>query len=141
MAEALACNSLTRTCYLHATCMSQMCLSQAQDGALGLRLPIPAIAACSQLVACSQHLRLAASMQADDVCDDADKRRRYKRIDEAEATGFLGKGSFGKVYIAEDTLTGGVVAVKRQRYPSTEAAKELAFAKTVASNPSAPASK
>lgn len=77
-------------------------------------------------------------MQADDVCDDANKRARYKRIDEEEATGFLGRGTFGKVYIAEDTLTGNVVAVKRQKYPSAEAAKELAFAKILASNPSVP---
>ena len=84
-------------------------------------------------------VRLAGSMLADDVCNDADKRRRYKRIDEAEATGFVGKGTYGQVYIAADTLTGGVVAVKRQKYPSTEAARELAFAKTLASNPSVPA--
>ena len=58
-------------------------------------------------------MRLAASLQLAATCDDADKRRRYKRIDEAEATGFLGKGTDGQVYIAEDTLTGGVVAVKR----------------------------
>ena len=74
----------------------------------------------------------------DHVCDDAQKRARYKRVDEEEATGFVGKGSYGKVYIAEDTLTGDVVAVKRQKYPSTAAAKELAFAKVVASNPSVP---
>ena len=80
-------------------------------------------------------------MLADDVSDDSDKRRRYKRIDEAEATGFLGRGGYGQVYIAEDTLTGGVVAVKRQKYPSTEAARELAFAKTLASNASVPAVK
>ena len=54
-------------------------------------------------------------MLADHVGDDADKRRPYKCIDEAEATGFVGKGNYGQVYIAEDTLTGGVVAVKRQK--------------------------
>ena len=77
-------------------------------------------------------------MHADDVHDDATKRARYKRIDEAEDTGFLGKGTFGKVFIAEDVHTGRVVAVKRQEYPSTEATKELAFAKVLASNPSVP---
>ena len=56
-----------------------------------------------------------------------------------QGAGFVGKGNYGQVYIAEDTLTGGVVAVKRQKYPSTEAARELAFAKTLASNPSVPA--
>ena len=66
-------------------------------------------------------------------------RCRYKRVDEEDdATGFLAKGGYGRVYIAEDTLTGAVVAVKRQTYPSTVAAKELAFAKVVASNPSVP---
>ena len=42
-----------------------------------------------------------------------------------------------RVYIADDTSTGDVVVVKRQLYHSTEAAKELAFAKVLASNPSA----
>jgi len=77
-------------------------------------------------------------MPADDVRDDANKRARYKRIDEEKSTGILGKGTYGKIYIAEDTLTGDVVAVKRQEYPSDEAAKELAFAKALASNPSVP---
>ena len=67
-------------------------------------------------------------MLADDVCDDADKRRRYKRIDEAEATGFVGKGGYGQVFIAEDTLTGGVVAVKRQKYPSTDSGDIMSMA-------------
>jgi serine/threonine protein kinase len=57
-------------------------------------------------------------------------------VDEDAPDGFLAKGSFGKVYIAEDTKTGQVVAIKKQRYPSAEAARELAFAKILASNPS-----
>ena len=70
---------------------------------------------------------------------DGCKRVRYKRIDEKEG-GYLGKGTFGRVFIAEDVCTGDVVAVKRQPYPSKEAAKELAFAKVLASNPSVPCS-
>ena len=69
--------------------------------------------------------------------EDGGRRMRYKRIDEEQAQGFLGRGGFGEIYIAEDTCTGDVVAVKRQAYPSTEAAKELAFAKVLASSPSA----
>ena len=38
--------------------------------------------------------------------------------------------------LAEDTKTGAVVAIKKQRYPAAEAARELAFAKVLASNPS-----
>ena len=68
---------------------------------------------------------------------DEHKRKRYKRIDEDIPDGFLAKGGYGKVYIAEDTKTGDVVAIKKQRYPSDEAARELAFAKVLASSPSA----
>ena len=116
------------------------------------RMPVPAVAACGHLAAlrrlgaCSR--RAASGQMPDHVSSDARlqpdacvrraARCRYKRVDEDEATGFVGKGSYGKVYIAEDTLTGDVVAVKRQTYPSTAAAKELAFAKVVASNPSVP---
>ena len=139
---ALELMSLAHVTWVLLAC--RMCYSQAQGRALGSRLPGPAIAACSQLAAGSQRacLRLAASsgpaasMQADDACDNANKRARYKRIDEEEDTGFLGKGTFGRVYIAEDTCTGDVVAVKRQKYPSKEATKELAFAMILASNPS-----
>lgn len=68
---------------------------------------------------------------------DEHKRKRYKRIDEEVRNGFLAKGAYGKVYIAEDTKTGAVVAIKKQRYPSDEASRELAFAKVLASSPSA----
>jgi hypothetical protein len=61
---------------------------------------------------------------------------RYRRIDEDVPNGALGQGSFGKVYIAEDVVSGVVVAVKRQQYPSTAAAQELAFAKLLATHPS-----
>ena len=70
--------------------------------------------------------------------DTPGRRFRYKRIGEEDPHGYVGKGTYGQVFIAEDTLTGDVVAVKRQEYPSTEAEKELAFAKTLASNPSVP---
>ena len=70
------------------------------------------------------------------LADEPLKRQRYKRIDEDNTAGLLGKGTFGRVYIAEDALTGDVVAVKRQKFPSAEAAKELAFAKMLVSNPS-----
>ena len=70
--------------------------------------------------------------------DTPGRRFRYKRIGEEDPHGYVGKGTYGQVFIAEDTLTGDVVAVKRQEYPSTEAEKELAFAKTLASNPSIP---
>ena len=63
-------------------------------------------------------------------------RQRYRRVSESSPNGFLAKGTFGKVYIAEDTKTGRAVAVKMQQYPSAEAACELAFAKVVASSPS-----
>ena len=69
------------------------------------------------------------------------KRERYRRVDESAPDGFLAKGTFGKVYIAEDTKTGRVVAIKKQRYPSAEAARELAFAKVLANTPSAPMTK
>ena len=68
---------------------------------------------------------------------DEHKSKRYKRIDEEVRDGFLAKGAYGKVYIAEDTHTGAVVAIKKQRYPSDEASRELAFAKVLASSPSA----
>ena len=64
------------------------------------------------------------------------KRARYRRVGECALDGHLAKGTFGKVYIAEDTKTGAVVAIKKQRYPAAEAARELAFAKVLASNPS-----
>ena len=64
------------------------------------------------------------------------KRERYRRVDEGAPDGFLAKGTFGKVYIAEDTKTGAVVAIKKQRYPAAEAARELGFAKVLASSPS-----
>jgi len=65
------------------------------------------------------------------------KRDRYRRVDEGVRDGFLAKGLFGKVYIAEDTTTGEVVAINKQRYPSAEAVCELAFAKVLAGSPSA----
>ena len=65
------------------------------------------------------------------------KRERYKRVDESSPDGFLSKGTSGKVYIAEDTKTSRVVAIKKQRYPSAEAARELEFAKVLAVSPSA----
>jgi hypothetical protein len=68
---------------------------------------------------------------------DEHKSKRYKRIDEEVRDGFLAKGAYGKVYIAEDTHTGAVVAIKKQRYPSDEVARDLAFAKVIASSPSA----
>ena len=64
------------------------------------------------------------------------KRARYRRVDEGAPDGHLAKGTFGKVYIAEDTKTGAVVAIKKQRYPAAEVARELAFVKVLASNPS-----
>jgi hypothetical protein len=72
-----------------------------------------------------------------DSVHDEHKRKRYKRIDEEVPDGFLAKGAYGRVYIAEDTKTGDVVAIKKQRYPSDEVARELAFAKVLASSPSA----
>ena len=69
------------------------------------------------------------------------KLEPYRRVDESAPDGFLAKGTFGKVYIAEDTKTGRVVAIKKQRYPSAEAARELAFAKVLANTPSAPMTK
>jgi serine/threonine protein kinase len=71
--------------------------------------------------------------------EDKSKHARYNRIDEGLSSGYLAKGTYGKVYIAEDVQSGQVVAVKRQRYPSEEAAREIAFAKLLRSNPSAPA--
>ena len=71
---------------------------------------------------------------------DLSKPARYKRIDEDMSNGCLGKGAYGRVYIAEDVQSGQVVAKKRQRYPSQEAARELAFAKLLSTHPSAPAS-
>ena len=68
--------------------------------------------------------------------DDEGKSQRYRRIDECASDGHLGRGTFGKVYIAEDVKHGRVVAIKKQRYPSAEAARELAFAKVIATNPS-----
>ena len=65
------------------------------------------------------------------------KRERYRRVNESSPNGFLAKGTFGKVYIAEDTKTARVVAIKKQRYPSAEVARELAFAKVLANSPSA----
>ena len=64
------------------------------------------------------------------------KRQRYRRVSESSPSGCLAKGTLGKVYIAEDTKTGAVVAIKKQRYPAAEAARELAFAKVLASSPS-----
>ena len=72
--------------------------------------------------------------------EDKSKHARYNRIDEGLSSGYLAKGTYGKVYIAEDVQSGQVVAVKRQQqYPSEEAARELAFAELLRSNPSAPA--
>jgi len=102
---------------LRAEQLGRVCLLIQLRFAASLRMDDGGIAACSQLA------------------DDGGRRMRYKRIDEEQAQGFLGKGGFGEVYIAEDTCTGDVVAVKRQAYPSTEAAKELAFAKVLASSP------
>ena len=62
------------------------------------------------------------------------KRERYKRVDDSSPNGFLAKGMFGKVYIAEDTKPSRLVAIQKQRYPSAEAARELAFAKVLASS-------
>jgi len=83
-----------------------------------------------------QQCRLQPPDLGDSVHDEH-KRKRYKRIDEEVRNVFLAKGAYGKVYIAEDTKTGAVVAIKKQRYPSDEAARELAFAKVLASSPSA----
>ena len=43
------------------------------------------------------------------------KRDRYRRVDEGVRDGFLAKGSFGKVYITEDTTTGEVVGQGAKR--------------------------
>jgi hypothetical protein len=83
-----------------------------------------------------QQCRLQPPDLGDSVHDEH-KRKRYKRIDEEVRNVFLAKGAYGKVYIAEDTKTGAVVAIKKQRYPSDEAARELAIAKVLASSPSA----
>jgi hypothetical protein len=69
-------------------------------------------------------------------CLNECKRERYRQVDESAPDWYLAKGTFGKVFIAADTKTGAVVAIKKQRYPSAEAARELAFAKVVASSPS-----
>ena len=63
------------------------------------------------------------------------KRERYRRVGESSLDGFLAKGTFGKVYIAEDTKTGRVVDIKKQRNPSAEVARELALANAIASSP------
>ena len=81
------------------------------------------------------------STELDDASLQDGKRERYRRVDESALDGFLAKGTFGKVYIAEDTKTGRVVAIKKKRYPSAEAARELAFAKVLANTPSAPMTK
>ena len=63
------------------------------------------------------------------------KRQRCRRVSESSPNGFPAKGTFGKVFIAEDTKTSRAVAIKKQQYPSAEAACELAFAKVLASSP------
>ena len=50
---------------------------------------------------------------------------RYIRLDEGHGLGAIGIGGFGRVYIAEDTHTKNIVAVKRQALPSTVASREL----------------
>ena len=53
--------------------------------------------------------------------------KRYRRMDEGKGLGAISKGSFGRVYVAVDSLTQQTVAVKRQVLPSDAASKELAF--------------
>ena len=43
------------------------------------------------------------SIELDDASLQDGKRERYRRVDESAPDGFLAKGTFGKVYIAEDT--------------------------------------
>ena len=69
---------------------------------------------------------------ASDVADDNNAlAARYVRADEGAVWGLVAKGSFGKVFAARDRETGEIVAVKRQRLPSDEATRELAFYKAL----------
>ena len=56
---------------------------------------------------------------------------RYRLLDEGSLLGAIGKGSFGKVYVAVDLRTSTSVAVKRQQLPSTNASRELCFYKAL----------
>ena len=51
-------------------------------------------------------------------------RKRYTRTS-GNASGFLAKGSYGSVYLAMDSLTHQLVAIKTQRLPSDSAEREL----------------
>ena len=53
------------------------------------------------------------------------------RLDEAGGLGALARGSYGNIYIALDKRAGSTVIVKRQKVPSNDAARELAFYKAL----------
>ncbi len=60
---------------------------------------------------------------------------RYQRIDEGCGLGAVGRGSYGKVYVALDRETGETVAVKRQQLPSRAATTELSIFKALSQVP------
>ena len=89
----------------------------AHDHVLQTRLTLCMSAVC-------QPARLSASMQQCSLpppelpksCLNECKRERYRQVDESAPDWYLAKGTFGKVFIAADTKTGAVVAIKKQRY-------------------------
>ena len=88
------------------------------------------VAALSQGVAASSQ-GLQASSQGVRVSGPD----RYRRLDEGSGLGAVAKGSFGRVYIAVDKVTGATVAVKRQPLPCSVASAELAFYKALSQSP------
>ena len=89
---------------------------------------------CSCIVAYCMAVSLSSAAASS---QDSSVASRFRRLDEGQLLGAVGKGGFGRVYAAVDSVTNNTVVVKRQMLPSDDAARELAWYKALRQVPHA----